>query len=338
MDRTVPRVFRAMSNAVSLPQKISLWISSKSKRSDRFALSQKNIYIFPSKAGFGFLALLALMLVTAINYQSSLVYMLTFLLGSVFFVSIWLCFLNLRGLMIEKGEQCGAYSGEDGEFEIKLMHPSNHVLGLEVAACERSSEPVDIEAGKVKAIKVAVPALARGWYQLDRLRIETFYPFGLIRGWTWLKLNVDCVVYPAPKEPPSEAEIGEGSDGSLQHAKGGDKDLLRGFQTGDSMAHVHWKKFASSDQLVVREQGFVQPKPGWLRWEDFPEASTEQRLSYLCFKVLQYQREEREFGLLLPGGRIEQGGGDRHAEKCLRALAGHGLQEPVSIEFGDFDD
>ena len=81
--------------------KLSKWLSSKSPRKKKFILSQRNIYIFPSAFGLFFLVLLLLMLLTAINYQSSLIYLLTFFLGAIFFLSIWACFLNFSGLIVE---------------------------------------------------------------------------------------------------------------------------------------------------------------------------------------------------------------------------------------------
>lgn len=264
------------------------------------------------------------MLVTAINYQSSLVYMLTFLLGAVFFVSIWLCFLNLRGLQIESGESQGVFALQTGCFRVRLLHPQQPVYGLALAVSAYDRASVSLEPGEVKIVDVPAQPLPRGRYCVDRLLIETYYPFGLIRGWTWLKLDVECLVYPAPIAPPVEGYVGSDSASSAGQTKGGDKDVLRSYQSGDTLARVHWKKFASSDQLVVRDQGLVAPDRHWLRWEDFPEADHEQRLSYLCEQILARQKAGEEYGLMIPGRRIELRSGQKHMGECLAALADFG--------------
>ncbi|TNC79938.1 MAG: hypothetical protein C9356_16780 [Oleiphilus sp.] len=335
VNSSVQTAGQSKRRSYSLSQRVSLWISERARRAAQFTLTQKNIYIFPSASGFGFAALLLLMLVTAINYQSSLVYMLTFLLGAIFFVSIWLCFLNLRGLQVESADSQGVFAGNAAFFRVRLLHAQQHVYGLQLAVRANGCVKASLEPGKVALVDVPVDLNKRGRYRSDRLLIETYYPFGLIRGWTWLKLDADCLIYPAPIAPPEDAYMGGEGASAASQQKGGDRDVLRGFQAGDTLARVHWKKFASGDQLVVRDQGFVMPERLWLKWEDFPEADAELRLSYLCDLVLSRQAAGEDFGLELPGRRISPHHGRKHASECLAALAEYGkpVSDPAVVSF-----
>ena len=57
------------------------WWQARHPRTDSWTLTQRNIYIVPTGAGFVFALVLAVMLLAAINYQLNLGYVLTFLLA-----------------------------------------------------------------------------------------------------------------------------------------------------------------------------------------------------------------------------------------------------------------
>ena len=52
----------------------------------------------------------------------------------------------------------------------------------------------------------------------------------------------------------------------------------------------------------------------------------EQRLSYMCYWVLEFDADQEEYGLRLPGYTLEPGHGERHKEAALKALALYGLE------------
>ena len=74
------------------------WINRRIPRADSQILSQKNIFILPTAAGVVYGLLLLIMLITGINYQNSLIYLLTFLLGAVFVGAMHQTHRNLSGL------------------------------------------------------------------------------------------------------------------------------------------------------------------------------------------------------------------------------------------------
>jgi hypothetical protein len=77
-----------VSNA--LTRRIRAWWQSRLPATDSWTLTQRNIYIVPTRAGFMFLLVLVVMLLASINYQLSLGYVLTFLLAGAGFVSMHL--------------------------------------------------------------------------------------------------------------------------------------------------------------------------------------------------------------------------------------------------------
>jgi KaiC/GvpD/RAD55 family RecA-like ATPase len=58
-----------------------------------------------------------------------------------------------------------------------------------------------------------------------------------------------------------------------------------------------------------------------LDWDLFPGTGTEQRLSHLCYWVLEFDRRREEYGLRLSGVVIEPAVGEKHRDRVLKELA-----------------
>ena len=62
-------------------QRVRRWMEARLPRSDTQALTQRNVYILPTRAGWMLLLTLVILLIAAINYQINLGYLLTFMLA-----------------------------------------------------------------------------------------------------------------------------------------------------------------------------------------------------------------------------------------------------------------
>ena len=117
-------------------------------------------------------------------------------------------------------------------------------------------------------------------------------------------------------------------DGSAMPIVGNDDFYgFRDYQQGDSLKQVHWKGLAKGQSLQSKQYGAYADSSIWLDWNAFPGVGTELRLSYLCYWALQYESQNIEYGLRLPGTVIAPAVGGKHREKILKALALHGLNE-----------
>src|SRR3954466_2063940 len=74
------------------------WWQARLPLSDTTTLTQRNVYILPTRPGFMLGATLVLLLVSSINYQLNLGYLLTFLLAGSGVVGMYVCHGTLRGL------------------------------------------------------------------------------------------------------------------------------------------------------------------------------------------------------------------------------------------------
>ena len=81
-------------------QRLAAWFESRLPRTDVWTLTQRNVYIVPTRAGFMFALVLLVMLLATINYQLSLGYVLTFLLAGAGLVSMHMTHNTLRGMTL----------------------------------------------------------------------------------------------------------------------------------------------------------------------------------------------------------------------------------------------
>jgi len=117
-------------------------------------------------------------------------------------------------------------------------------------------------------------------------------------------------------EDDGQATRGQGVD---------DYQGLRSWQPGDSMRRMHWKAWSRGQGLMVKEFTDLSGHDLCL---DFMAlgGDIEERLSRLCYWVLELSQRQQPFALRLPGFLSPVDSGDAHREACLRQLALYGVR------------
>src|SRR2546426_418978 len=195
-------------------------------------------------------------------------------------------------------------------------------LGLLFAA--GSQLVVDIPAHGIAEVVLAVPAQRRGWLPLGRVLLETRFPLGMFRAWSYVEPDARCLVYPKPERSALPRPSAEAAAGALRSQSAGNDDFsgLRTYQLSDSPRHVAWKAVARTDDMLTKQFTGEAAAELWLDWRLLPASlGLEQRLSRLAGWVLSAEREGAFYGLRLPGIEIAPARGDAHAAACLKALA-----------------
>lgn len=310
-------------------ERFGRWLDRRIPRSSRITLSQDSIFIFPTATGFVFGALVVLLIVGAINYQSSLVYAVAFLLGSMFLVTILYTFRNLSGLTIEFVGAGVGFVDENVEFEVRVTRPQGRGReGIQLAWTGSIAQWAEVYDTAACIVHLFVPAQQRGWSRPGRLLIETYYPLGLLRAWTWVDLDAKALVYPKPVfgEPP-QASPRQRDEGELVDPRGSDDfDDMRDYRAGDPVRRIMWRTYARTGELIVKQySSFLDPR--FILDFDDVRGDTEARLSRLTGMALTASNMQREFALSLPGTFIESGIGSAHRDRVLRALALHGIDD-----------
>jgi uncharacterized protein (DUF58 family) len=294
-------------------------------------LTQRRVYVLPTRQGLMFAVSLLLMLIGSINYNLSLGYVLTFLLAGVGVVSILHTFRNLVRIQIRAGRVEPVFAGDIAHFRIVLENHEaydRHTLllfGREdksggAATAQRCELPAE------RSVEVSLPMRAerRGWLQLERITLETRFPLGLTRAWSYIQPEMRALVYPRPDDallPPPQPRADAGD--SVAVGTGSDDFFgMRAYQPSDSPRHVAWKASARSEEPLTKVFTGRAASELWFDYHELPQdMDRESRLARLARWVLLAERGGLKFGLRLPGVLIPLGEGETQRERCLKELA-----------------
>ena len=305
------------------------WVNRRIPPARAVTLDQKRIFIFPSRVGFFFGLCLLVMLLAAINYQNNMSYALTFLLATLFIVATLHTYANLSGLTIRALRAQSVFPGQQAEFDVQIERGKQREhFGLHVKWPQSTESLVNLVDQDLVRVQLHTAVGGRGWYSPGRLLLESTYPLGLLRCWTWVDLDLHAMVYPQPKASPELPGLAaDESDGAATPVIGSDDFYgFRDYRRGDSLRQIHWKGLARGQSLQTKQYGAYADRSVWLDWDMFAGLGSEQRLSHLCYWALEFESRNEEYGLRLPGGLIEPGTGEKHRDRVLQELALFGLE------------
>lgn len=311
-----------------LRRRLRAWFEERLPRSDTWTLTQRNIYIVPTRAGLMFVLVLLVMLLASINYQLSLGYVLTFLLAGAGFVSMHLTHNTLRGMTLHLRPPASGFAGEPMALEILLTSPTRtqHGVGLSFeSAVDRSNDVfVDVPAGGQAVAHLAFVPPHRGLHGLPTLHVETRYPLGLFRAWTVWRPAARALAWPRPETPLAPwpaSPVAAGQAAPQQRSPSGEFDGVRSYRRGDPLKRIVWKKVAKGGDLVSRDHVSTVQQELWLDWQHAQLPGTEPRLSRLAAWVVAADAAGVSHGLRLPGLEIAPSSGAAHRKASLDALA-----------------
>ncbi|WP_165840149.1 DUF58 domain-containing protein [Motiliproteus coralliicola] len=275
--------------------------------------------IRPTANGGLFLVCLLVIFLLAINHSNNLLFTFCFLLGSLLIISFWSNLRNLRGI---RGQCAGVepvHAGQSLRYGVVLQGrdtAKRHQLQL-------GDQPalLSLQGDQHQRVELSVETRQRGDYPASMLRLSSCWPLGLFQGSVVLCQLPEALVYPRAEQLQ---ELQLRSEGEQAHRRDGTDSLsgLKEYQPGDNLRRVHWRALARNDQLQVKQFDGEEGLPsGWLHWEDTAGLGHEARIRCLTHWVLDSFNRGLEFGLRLPGLRIEPAAGAPQLHRCLSALA-----------------
>jgi len=322
----------------ALKQGFRNWAYRRTTETGTVTLTQRRIFIIPTKQGFMLAFVLVLMLLGDINYNLSLGYILTFLLTMMALMSMVHAFRNLAHLEIRAGRADAVFCGETAQF---LLHFNNRSKLPRYQLClvqtgesfwKNTNIPIQFDAPAQQDSEIAfpLPATKRGWMQTGRLTLHTEFPLGLFYAWSYLHFDTGCLVYP---KPLSDAPLpfGNSPEGAGKRSIAGDDDFagLRTYVAGDALPRIAWKAYAREHGLQVKQFSTPLGEELWLDFADAPDRSEEEKLTRMARWVLDAEAQGLRYGLRLPGSELPTGNGSAHRDECLRRIALFNLPQQI---------
>lgn len=317
-------------------QTLHNWATRSQQASARHLLRQRNIYVLPSSAGCVLAVTLLVLLVASINFQLNLGYALTFLIAGSALASLWMGHRNLRGLELHLGLLHPVFQGERATVPV-LLHAtlgSHNRHGVSLAMNRSQGKLAwvhsDVAADATSTVELGSVPHQRGWHRVPRVVIESRFPLGVFRLWSYWQPDGRVLVYPAPEVPPPPVHFADTAEQGLappRSAGSTDHDGVRSYQRGDTLRSVVWKKAATalasgSGDLVVRNSYAQHSHRLWLQAQATGLQDPEAQIARLTAWVLHAHEQQWQWGLQLPSGQqIAPGSGPAHLHACLAALA-----------------
>ena len=301
-------------------------INQRIPRNSRVTLNRKQVFIFPTKFGFIYIGMCFVLLLMAINFENSLVYILLFWLISIFVSTMILTWRNLDNLHLRGAGSQPVFAGDEATFGITIesLNKAHHALWLHT---KTSNNFVDCDAKSSNTTYLFVPETTRGKVRLPRFTVETSYPLGIFRAWSYVDLDQTTLCYPRPIASELQHfsavdnEDNEYLDNSASKKRGVDNfDELKNYEMGDAISRIDWKAYAKGNGLLVKTFTEQASKEIWLNEQNF-SGDLETRLSQMCYWVLELSSNNHRFGMILGSETLGPDSTDAHTKKCLETLA-----------------
>jgi uncharacterized protein (DUF58 family) len=312
-------------------KRVRAWLTARLPRTDTQLLTQGNVYILPTRAGWMFALTLLVLLLASVNYQLNLGYILTFLLAGSGVVSMHVTHGTLRGLTLHLRPVAATFAGSPAVLDIVMSSPSSPRFGIGLRVLDAAPTTLawtNVPAGGQATAHVSFVPAERGLRDVPTLSAETRFPLGLFRAWTVWRPIARVLVYPqvevdAPALPAARPVAGGATQ--QRRSEGGEIEGVRAYRRGDPLKLVAWKKAAQAletgAELVSRDTSTSARQELWLDWSACASLAPEDRLSRLAAWTLAAHRADADYGLRLPGLELEPADGEAQRIRCLEALA-----------------
>ena len=306
------------------------WVNRRIPLAKEVTLTQRKIFILPSKISLGLMVIILLLFLVGINFQNSLVYIVCFWLIALLVINIFYTYRNLSGLTIKAISAEPCFAGEKMVLELEVSRPvKQRKSAIYFGWKNEDLVELNLQADQSTRIKLSHSSDKRGRFTPPRIDIFTRFPTGLNTAWSYASMDVQGIVYPEPIEKTQQSGKQTSDDESTdgKEIMGGSSDFagIREYQLGDSPKHIHWGQYAKTGDLYTKSFVDYENQDVWLDWQSLTFSGTESRLSHLSAMIIAFHDAQKQFGLRIPGKEIQPNKGEGHKVRCLTALALYGL-------------
>lgn len=324
----------------NLRRRIRRWALNRRRAQSTFVLDRNNLFIFPTGSGFALLVVMLLMWLLGTNYDNNLILALAFLLGSILITCILHTHASLAGLKVELMQIQEGFVDDELQVDLRLSSQGKREYpDVRLFWAGQFPKAVHISEEEPLRLSLSFTAPRRGPVSPPLLCIESRFPLGLLRCWTWLRFEGSALVYPKPIDagplPASASSEGNGESEPVLLEGAEDFSGFHSYRDGESLRHISWKHYAQGKGLFVKDFQAYADEQLWIDWDALPGMDRESRLQRLCDWLLHLADGQQPFGLRLPGIEIAPNVGPEHRLQCLRCLAAFEAEQlpPINLDY-----
>jgi len=266
----------------------------------------------------------------AVNTGNNILYILLSFLLALMGVSGFLSRYNLRGLKIHFSPPNEVWCCKPSTFEVfirNLKKLPSFLLTVYDESLHFKASTVMVEREGVAKTELVFPK--RGLYRIEKIRVESTFPFALFkRSWD-VEVGEEILVFPKPKEVKIPASVLNSSKSlregflslKVRKAVGDTVEGLREY-SGEGLNLIDWKVFARLGEFFAKELSSEEiVREVTVEVDKIPGTDKEDKISKATYLVLKFRKLGYAVGLKFGDKEIPPAVGDEHFVELLRFLA-----------------
>ncbi len=236
--------------------------------------------------------------------------------------------LNLQKLTPELIAPRDLYAATPAAFRLRVHNGKRRFPSFLIKVdCQGSSALIPVvPPGATAEQIIALTFPRRGYAEAGTIRLSSPFPVGFFTRFWSFSLTARFLVYPHPvpaRLPAGErGAAGLASDLTRRLGGGGDLERITAYSGAEPLRQVHWKHFARSDELMVKEYGGLTAPTLELDLAGIPGQGLEERISRAAWLIRAFAFR-RPVSLKAGRSVVPPGIGRRHAARMLKELALH---------------
>ena len=275
------------------------WMIVKRRQTLPLSVNWRRVFVLPTRHGY--MVALAILGVFAIGVriQNNMLLLMAIALFVIFMFSLIWSATNLDKLQFKLIGKPQLFAGQANRLDVQPAgrRRMNDIWLRVPSGSDRTSSEL---AGPKTALPLSYVPEKRGRQSLPAIMVETRFPFGVARAWTFIGAG-DVLVAPKPDFSAYRQHFHfETRNQALDFAGEQGADGLDSWTPGTPLNRISWKHYAASDKLLQKTGDEGGSSAVHFSYQAVAHLGHETALSILCAAILQAAERQLNFHLELP--------------------------------------
>ena len=253
--------------------------------------NRSKIIIYPNLNGLSVGVLVFFCFLISVFYENNFALLLSIIISFIFFISIFISNQNLNHLDIQWKDE---YFLEQNKYEkiyLQILNDTNEKkLNIDLVYQDKTIGNFNFLK---RFNKIFIPFFneKRGAFKIQRLRLKSTYPFGIIRTKRFFDCESKLIVFPRMLKPNQDL-LNEFNINLNGHTLD-EFDGIEDYKNGDDFSKIAWKKSTLKNKKYIKK--FEQPekeKKSVLNLDLYQSIEFETLLGYVTFIVQHYYKNK----------------------------------------------
>ena len=253
--------------------------------------NRSKIIIYPNLNGLSVGVLVFFCFLISVFYENNFALLLSIIIFFIFFISIFISNQNLNHLDVHWKDE---YFLEQNKYEkiyLQILNDTNEKkLNIDLVYQDKTIGNFNFLK---RFNKIFIPFFneKRGAFKIQRLRLKSTYPFGIIRTKRFFDCESKLIVFPRMLKPNQDL-LNEFNINLNGHTLD-EFDGIEDYKNGDDFSKIAWKKSTLKNKKYIKK--FEQPekeKKSVLNLDLYQSIEFETLLGYVTFIVQHYYKNK----------------------------------------------